>query len=860
MPDFSGASTPIHIAGYTYCRFYLLSYVCPCTALIILISFDVSKMSETDKVDKQEPPTFVVNPMNLYGVGTIPFPVFTPQFGSILPMRMIPPVWPMNATFMQQYMEGLSGTKPPSNTSDTSTTSSQPANKPSTDNIMPFMWPMNPAFMQQYVEGLNNSIPKPSSNTAFEQSANKAAGNVIPQMWSMDTTFMQQYMEGLSGTMPKPAVIASTTAGQSANKPSAGEDVPSVAAVSSKKQSKDSSGVEPVESSGKTECDSTSKSDGVSHVSTNEPKTASASCNDAIVGTKFSSGSYMPFSNIAGFIPYTTYIPYFKPVDTLNQSNSPAKEPQDESTKVKVQEEQESCGPQIPKLDESSSPHVQEQQELTTESLKDEPVHSDDGQQEQISSPSDNESHKENVDNSAEMDVAQILVNFMPVPVISNASQEKDEGSQQDDTSIVVMDEGIVPPAIPEINQSQESPVMRSSELDFSSQSVTDSAAPILKQEGYQELLDSVAKISEAKCLDQTSMEASLKVDSMEVSVIKSSKDVVMETAESHVVGIKATDKQVLEPPVIEQVQHVFVGKMIQRPEVAVKQEFGSMGQYQLNGSSVYGDDADTNGGIPLLAKVTFKCEVCSQLFRSSLGLQKHLEFHIDDGQHYTCTICFERFQDSATLQEHIAFHMRKRPHKCQFCPKAFRDPGSLQKHVRVHTGEKPYKCTNCFRSFAEYSSLRKHLRVHTGEQPYKCQYCSKAFSISGNLQRHVLIHTGERPYKCSFCPKAFNNPSHLRRHVKNLHFKGEGKSGAEIMIAMAAAVAAAEGKMALEGGKMLDGAGLADNNAGPSSDNCADLVSPLEDKEGTVVVAKGIMTKSDLPATFTVQPLLQTK
>ncbi|XP_031551036.1 zinc finger and SCAN domain-containing protein 12-like [Actinia tenebrosa] len=173
--------------------------------------------------------------------------------------------------------------------------------------------------------------------------------------------------------------------------------------------------------------------------------------------------------------------------------------------------------------------------------------------------------------------------------------------------------------------------------------------------------------------------------------------------------------------------------------------------------------------------KKTYKCDVCSQLFRSPLGLQKHMEFHMDDGKNFTCTICFMHFCNDNALQDHHEKHMRKRPHKCEFCPKAFRDPGSLQKHVRVHTGEKPYKCKDCPRSFAEYSSLRKHQRVHTGEQPYKCQYCSKAFSISGNLQRHILIHTGERPYKCTFCTKAFNNPSHLRRHVKNLHFnKGD--------------------------------------------------------------------------------------
>ena len=114
-------------------------------------------------------------------------------------------------------------------------------------------------------------------------------------------------------------------------------------------------------------------------------------------------------------------------------------------------------------------------------------------------------------------------------------------------------------------------------------------------------------------------------------------------------------------------------------------------------------------------SKMAYKCEVCCQLFRSPLGLQKHLEFHTDKVQHHTCSTCFEKFDNIASLEEHGKTHLKKRPHKCSFCPKAFRDPGSLQKHVRVHTGEKPYKCTSCFRSFAEYSSLRKHLRVHTG-------------------------------------------------------------------------------------------------------------------------------------------------
>ena len=62
----------------------------------------------TDKKDKPSIPAFNMNSMNagMFGLAIpMPFPVFAPQ---VMPIRMIPPLWPPNNAFMQQYMETIS--------------------------------------------------------------------------------------------------------------------------------------------------------------------------------------------------------------------------------------------------------------------------------------------------------------------------------------------------------------------------------------------------------------------------------------------------------------------------------------------------------------------------------------------------------------------------------------------------------------------------------------------------------------------------------------------------------------------------------------------------------------------------------
>ena len=561
---------------------------------------------------------------------------------------------------------------------------------------------------------------------------------MIPPIWSSNSVFMQQYLEAISSGMVWPPTIAPKVAN--------GKEQPNRGSFLKGNET-------PLETTANltTEEESTgsqSASNGNDNASSSS--LGNLSKNEGGFPSWFNNSFFVPFG---GLIPYGSYFPCFNaPVARLSNSPGKTERGQESSLSPEIQTKNLENVSTKDMLSENS-------QEIPSISKPDIPQENTKAEkasdmQTQQDVPSKNSSICDG-NNSPEMDVAQILVNFMPVPVIGGVKHNLDAGTEPYNVS------GNCTNSSTTISDAQ---TVITSDLNGSMQTP-----------GSTEECDvSMACTSAATSNKNTCVEfIELSSPNKELNHITLLENKEMENNQASVITfVKRELPGVIKGGNFQQGQQSadFIGLEVETDEY-------HSGRISEDENLIPTVD-DLLKGEAGSEKSSYKCEVCAQLFRSSLGLQKHLEFHTDDGQHYTCTICFQRFKEAKTLEDHIAMHMRKRPHKCKFCPKAFRDPGSLQKHVRVHTGEKPYKCTSCYQSFAEYSSLRKHLRVHTGEQPYRCQFCSKAFSISGNLQRHVLIHTGERPYKCSFCPKAFNNPSHLRRHVKNLHFKGEVTTG----------------------------------------------------------------------------------
>ncbi|XP_078351573.1 uncharacterized protein LOC144636276 [Oculina patagonica] len=677
-----------------------------------------------DKKDKPGIPAFNMN-AGMFGFAVpVPFPVFTPQ---VMPMRFMPPFWPPNSAFMQQYMDAISTG-------------------------------MAQAVGQSTINGKEQNAKTALSNgdeTSVGSSSRSVVSSGLEKAGDESdmSRVLADYVKQQGGTMPQ-----------------------------------------------------------------------------------FPNSSVLfPFG---GYVPFGSYFPYFNaPVNGFGKNQGKDNEHHSaEETHTKNLE----TNTALESMEVDREP-MQEFQEDTQE--KQLQVKSDKRSEENSQETPIKNSCSDDVtdSNSPEMDVAQILINFMPVPVISGAKKAAGNSPEnmsdaatssqsviKENVHVSASNSAVVEDALPVTAMTAAAAAVTSispgsttsaktvstcvKTVPTSAKTVSPSCETIVKdssagnipvikdlteklpkQDGKSQPIvnkpqNGVAEPCNNNYVvgdDVEMTETSKETDDVQVSTPVTSSSVVFLVSSQ-----QPKEPQGGQSSVITYVKSESKSDVIMRPNELIENrsaELVELAPKSLEYQQGTFSDDDENA-IPTVDdllkgdvgsdKSTYKCEVCAQLFRSSLGLQKHLEFHTDDGQHYTCTICFQPFKEAKTLEDHIALHMRKRPHKCSFCPKAFRDPGSLQKHVRVHTGEKPYKCTSCYQSFAEYSSLRKHLRVHTGEQPYRCQYCSKAFSISGNLQRHVLIHTGERPYKCSFCPKAFNNPSHLRRHVKNLHFKGEGTTG----------------------------------------------------------------------------------
>lgn len=137
-----------------------------------------------------------------------------------------------------------------------------------------------------------------------------------------------------------------------------------------------------------------------------------------------------------------------------------------------------------------------------------------------------------------------------------------------------------------------------------------------------------------------------------------------------------------------------------------------------------------------------FKCDKCNKMYSTSMGLNKHEQFHCpaternQEKKQHACQDCGKAYNTMGALKMHIRTHTL--PCKCPICGKAFSRPWLLQGHIRTHTGEKPFQCHDCPRSFADRSNLRAHQQTHVEVKKYACKLCHKSFSRMSLLNKHA--------------------------------------------------------------------------------------------------------------------------
>ncbi|GBP32722.1 Zinc finger protein 426 [Eumeta japonica] len=201
------------------------------------------------------------------------------------------------------------------------------------------------------------------------------------------------------------------------------------------------------------------------------------------------------------------------------------------------------------------------------------------------------------------------------------------------------------------------------------------------------------------------------------------------------------------------------------------------------------------------------KCQMCSELYKSYVQLDKHMNTHY---KNHICETCGKSFKTHEGLRDHakrhkekqhvckkcdvvfsnyyrkrqhdIAHHNLKVGHVCPHCPETFNSYHNRLWHlVKVHNYEKPeFKCVTCEKVFYNNSLLRSHIRkYHLQERNVQCSVCNTKFFRKCDLTEHMKNHTKERKFVCTFCGKSFiwkkNLNIHLaihnnvRRHVCNV-------------------------------------------------------------------------------------------
>ncbi|XP_055303174.1 uncharacterized protein LOC129568871 [Sitodiplosis mosellana] len=160
-----------------------------------------------------------------------------------------------------------------------------------------------------------------------------------------------------------------------------------------------------------------------------------------------------------------------------------------------------------------------------------------------------------------------------------------------------------------------------------------------------------------------------------------------------------------------------------------------------------------------------FFCDMCpDKIFKSRLGLKKHINRHLTNEMRQKCTLCG---QQPRNLENHMKIKHSNVRHKCDFCEISFKSKENQVIHIRTHTGERPYVCSRCGMTFRAQATWRKHEnRVHRFMKKHRCEDCGRSFHSPYLLEDHIYaFHTGQRPYTCDTCGKNFATRHYLRTH-----------------------------------------------------------------------------------------------
>lgn len=151
-------------------------------------------------------------------------------------------------------------------------------------------------------------------------------------------------------------------------------------------------------------------------------------------------------------------------------------------------------------------------------------------------------------------------------------------------------------------------------------------------------------------------------------------------------------------------------------------------------------------------------CDQCSMMVFTH-KMKRHKLVHHSDEKPFKCDFpdCNAAFSDSRILSDHQNIHLKLKPYKCEFCSEAFRSGANLRLHRVRHTDPNRYRCNDCQTSFVTKQALQKHLRRHTEDpeiRPFACDFpgCNSTFKQKDHVRNHVRRTHEKNPDEIFYC------------------------------------------------------------------------------------------------------------
>lgn len=171
---------------------------------------------------------------------------------------------------------------------------------------------------------------------------------------------------------------------------------------------------------------------------------------------------------------------------------------------------------------------------------------------------------------------------------------------------------------------------------------------------------------------------------------------------------------------------------------------------------------------------VSLQCAYCNECCKSRNDLENHMKsHHISCGKgRYKCNICDEIFSSSIILADHKLRHCKiLSGNTCTQCKAVLVNEQSFYAHHIEHSPGKansqiflPVNCIICCQTLQTDVELRLHSKFHLkylNQRVFLCGICNQVYdSISGEVVKHLVDSTATESLSVTVCKKCASDGS----------------------------------------------------------------------------------------------------